>query len=258
MQVMSLVFMRMFAGMLTEQILPTVIRILKSRKWTPFQSESISDLSPYDSTFAQRNFTRTDFKQVLLNVRRKRMENNTQIRDYLEVIMIFGLVSMFSVAFPLVSLLAFVYVFVELKLDLWKYLSVMQRSVGDTSTRGIENWQGILEFLSFCAIMFNCVLLLKLPSLKSLLRLGGKASFAVLKICPLDLEKERGRSMNQNQSNCEEDAMNVCGDAGFFIVLIASFGILLMALKILTKVLVEDLPNWVQVHMTNSKMQWIW
>jgi hypothetical protein len=79
-------------------------------------------------------------------------------RQYQEMAFQFGYATLFSVAFPLAPLLAFISNFVEIRVDAWKLLQCTRRP----EPEGIEDigtWYSILDLISTLAVLTNGLLL---------------------------------------------------------------------------------------------------
>ncbi len=87
--------------------------------------------------------------------------------DYLEMVIQYGYVIMFAVAFPITPLLAFVNNYFEFHVDLMKLSSMRRPPLILRSSIGA--WQTCLEILSFIAILTNCYLLTMVSSKISVL-----------------------------------------------------------------------------------------
>ncbi|RHY47866.1 hypothetical protein DYB34_000033 [Aphanomyces astaci] len=76
--------------------------------------------------------------------------------DYTEMLIQFGYVSFFSIAFPLAPLLAFVNNVVSLRVDAFKLCHTTQRPRADKAS-GIGIWFPVLQMMSVVAVITNCL-----------------------------------------------------------------------------------------------------
>ena len=82
------------------------------------------------------------------------MPENPIIYDYCELIVQFGFVTLFSSAFPLAGIFAFLNNLVELRRDGRKYTKYTQRPV-PRRARGIGIWQPAFKFMAHFSILTN-------------------------------------------------------------------------------------------------------
>jgi hypothetical protein len=76
--------------------------------------------------------------------------------DYLEIVLQYGYVTMFVVAFPLAPALALLNNVFEAKVDLFKLTECRRPTILQRSTIG--SWQSCMEFISFLSVITNCYL----------------------------------------------------------------------------------------------------
>jgi anoctamin-8 len=76
--------------------------------------------------------------------------------DYTEMLIQFGYVSFFSIAFPLAPLLAFLNNLVELRTDAFKVCHAKQRPIAHKAS-GIGIWFPVLQLMSVLAVLTNCL-----------------------------------------------------------------------------------------------------
>ncbi|XP_055956117.1 anoctamin-8 isoform X2 [Patella vulgata] len=77
--------------------------------------------------------------------------------DYMEMVIQFGYVTLFSSAFPLAALCAFINNIIEIRSDAFKLCTNHQRPFGKrVSTIGI--WQDVMEIMGVIAVIVNCAL----------------------------------------------------------------------------------------------------
>jgi len=81
----------------------------------------------------------------------------TTFDDFDEMVVQYGYVTLFVVAFPIAPLAALINNYVEIRLDAKKMLSLSQRPK-PAGALGIGTWLGILEVLSFISIITNTII----------------------------------------------------------------------------------------------------
>ena len=77
--------------------------------------------------------------------------------DYLEIVIQYGYVTMFVVAFPLAPALALLNNIFESRVDLFKLTECRRPALQQRSNIG--SWQYCMEFISFLAVITNCYLI---------------------------------------------------------------------------------------------------
>jgi len=77
--------------------------------------------------------------------------------DYLEIVIQYGYVTMFVVAFPLAPALALLNNVFESKVDLFKLTECRRPALQQRSNIG--SWQHCMEFISFLSVITNCYLI---------------------------------------------------------------------------------------------------
>lgn len=79
-------------------------------------------------------------------------------KDYLEIFVQFGYVTLFSSAFPLAAACALVANVIEIRSDAFKFCYVFQRPFGQRA-QGIGAWQDAMELMGVISIIVNCALI---------------------------------------------------------------------------------------------------
>jgi anoctamin-8 len=79
-------------------------------------------------------------------------------KDYTEILVQFGYVTFFSVAFPLAPLLAFLFNLVEIRADAHKLCYVKQRPLARKAS-GIGVWYSCIWFIAVLSVLTNCALI---------------------------------------------------------------------------------------------------
>lgn len=82
--------------------------------------------------------------------------SNILIDEYLELIIQFGFVTLFVVAFPLAPLFALINNLIEIRLDAWKFLSKHKRPIPHKAS-DIGIWSDIISAVSYIAVLTNAV-----------------------------------------------------------------------------------------------------
>ncbi|CAF0946662.1 unnamed protein product [Adineta ricciae] len=80
------------------------------------------------------------------------------IDEYLELVIQFGFVTLFVVAFPLAPLFALINNLVELRLDAWKFLSKYKRPIPFKAS-DIGIWSSIFSAVSYLAVLTNAIII---------------------------------------------------------------------------------------------------
>lgn len=82
----------------------------------------------------------------------------TPLDDYMEMVINYGYVVMFSTAFPIVPLLALFMASSELRIDAWKLVNLCRRPYPDVAD-GIGVWYKIIQTISFVGALTNTAIL---------------------------------------------------------------------------------------------------
>lgn len=85
-----------------------------------------------------------------------RLQEYDTFQDYTEMIIQFGFVTFFSMAFPLAPLVALISNFVEIRADAFKLCYNTQRP-SSAKAGGIGVWFRVLQLMSLAAVVTNCV-----------------------------------------------------------------------------------------------------
>jgi anoctamin-10 len=97
-------------------------------------------------------------RQDLLENYQVSIELDGTIQDYMELMIQYGFLAMFSLAFPLAFLLAFVNNIIEIQVDKAKILRFTKRPIPKVAA-SIGSWQQIVELISFSSIFANAGLI---------------------------------------------------------------------------------------------------
>ncbi|XP_064100858.1 anoctamin-8-like [Macrobrachium nipponense] len=134
-------------------------------------------------------------------------------KDYLEIFVQFGYVTLFSSAFPLAAACALVANVIEIRSDAFKFCYVFQRPFGQRA-QGIGVWQDAMELMGVISIIVNC----------ALIGLSGQ----IQQIYP---------DITTNQT----------------ILVIVVLEHLLIALKFGISYAIPDVPEWVEVNIAREE-----
>jgi len=77
--------------------------------------------------------------------------------DYLEMVMTYGYITLFASAFPFGSTLTCIFIWLELRQDVFKIENLHKRPFS-RKAHDIGSWASALEFLTFMSIFTNLVL----------------------------------------------------------------------------------------------------
>ncbi|XP_041852286.1 anoctamin-10 isoform X2 [Melanotaenia boesemani] len=99
--------------------------------------------------------------------------------EYIELLVQFGYLSLFSCVFPLTAVLLLLNNLTEIRTDAYKICRLFRKPFSPpVANMGV--WQTAFEILSFVSVVSNCWLLLLSPRLQKLCREGGMSSTNVL------------------------------------------------------------------------------
>jgi len=86
-------------------------------------------------------------------------ESTDSIRtEYEEIVIQFGFLALFGVAFPLAPLFAWINNIIEIRSDAFKYIKTLQRPVG-CQAQDLGMWEKIMTILSFIAVLTNAIII---------------------------------------------------------------------------------------------------
>lgn len=78
--------------------------------------------------------------------------------DYMEVVISYGYVILFSAAFPLVPLIAYICNSLELRIDAWKLCNLTRRPHPDVAG-SIGMWGSIMRFICYAGAITNTAII---------------------------------------------------------------------------------------------------
>lgn len=91
--------------------------------------------------------------------------------DYLEMIVQFGYVTLFSAAFPLAGICALLNNLIEIRSDAFKVTVTCQRPFGGAPCRNIGSWQQVMSVTTYLAVIVNCALLARLGHIEEIIKM---------------------------------------------------------------------------------------
>uniref|UniRef100_A0A3Q0RB70 Anoctamin n=1 Tax=Amphilophus citrinellus TaxID=61819 RepID=A0A3Q0RB70_AMPCI len=104
--------------------------------------------------------------------------------EYIELLVQFGYLSLFSCVYPLTAVLLLINNVTEIRSDAYKICNLFRKTFSPpVANMGV--WQTAFEILSFVSVVSNCWLLLLSPRLQELCREGGLSSTNVLLLAVL-------------------------------------------------------------------------
>lgn len=135
--------------------------------------------------------------------------------DYLEMVIQFGYATLFSCAFSLAPILAYVSNYIEIRVDAWK-LTMAKRRPMPRGAEDIGTWQDIMDSMSVISVVTN---------------------FAIICFASNILEHYTGKSNAQMKVMC-------------FIV----FEHIALAIKYSIKAIIDDVPPEVQIQLQRQEL----
>lgn len=157
-QVMSLMITRATLGQFMELIMPFIISCFKrvSSRWrsrrhpstttTPEEARTPNSTSP--ATGVENRYVQES----------KLSEYESTLDDYNELVIQFGYITLFGLAFPPACAISLLNNWIEVRTDAFKVLRLCQRPPADDAA-DIGAWYYILEFLNFLSVVTNVGLL---------------------------------------------------------------------------------------------------
>ncbi|KAH8387323.1 hypothetical protein KR093_006431, partial [Drosophila rubida] len=132
---------------IVEMLIPYLMRTAKelNQNYGWFKRHSEQKLVPSTNQFTE------DFNLLPA-------ENNSLYAEYLEMVIQYGFITLFSLAFPLAPLLALINNVVELRLDAIKMLRFVRRPVG-MRARDIGVWHSIMSVLTHIAVASSAMII---------------------------------------------------------------------------------------------------
>ncbi|XP_017055360.1 anoctamin-6 isoform X2 [Drosophila ficusphila] len=131
---------------IVEMLIPYLMRTIKELSYRHgwYKSHEDQRLVPYNQFTEDYNLLPA--------------ENNSLYVEYLEMVVQFGFITLFSLAFPLAPLLALLNNVLEVRLDAIKMLRFLRRPVG-MRARDIGVWQGIMTVVTRIAVASSAMII---------------------------------------------------------------------------------------------------
>ena len=150
---LSTIFATNFALNFLELGIPWFSNKFKAWKEKRKLKKMTLDSMPLDRSASRRRETMTYTEEQAA------MSNySSTIEDYMELIIQYGYVVMFSSAFPLIPLLALVLCVVEIRVDAIKFVDLKRRPFPH-GRESIGQWNSIISLLSMLGVFFNAAIL---------------------------------------------------------------------------------------------------
>ena len=191
---------------------------------------------------------------------------------------------MFSSAFPLAPVIFCIYNFVEMKLDIVEYTSNVTRGFGER-VNGIGAWLGIFEFLSIISAVVNCFTIVVVSkNLHEVAYIGGSAisgaslcfgstrgesvvnesAYRILSSAGADLIPSDENNTSNQCIDCLTKTMpqfnsyanTWCLTGMVVIMMVVLFEHVLVVLKLVLRIYIEDMPPWVR-KFSHSSQQFV-
>jgi len=137
-----------FLGMVQPWVLQQIALYLENRKLKKQGNDKI-----------ERSFMERQSKMYIY-------DQETQVADFLELIIIAGYVLMFGVLAPMTSIIAMLFFVVRLRVDAWKLIVVYRRPY-PMNASGIGEWKSVIKTLTWIGMAVNVAVIclqLKWPS----------------------------------------------------------------------------------------------
>lgn len=156
--VSSIVITKATLDQLLELVIPMIIiagkRCMLLMQWVISRSEGSSEIrrALIGSSNSVHNNDAIDIKEAGLNT----FENT--VEDYGELVIQYGYITLFSLAFPLTSFVFLLTNMIEGRTDAFKYLFLNNRAPADTAY-SIGRWKSMLKFTMISGILMNSILL---------------------------------------------------------------------------------------------------
>ncbi len=156
--VSSIVITKATLDQCLELIIPMAIIAIKRGvllvQWVISRSEGTSEMRTalIGSSSSVRNSDASDIKESGLNT----FENT--VEDYGELVIQFGYVALFSIVFPMSSVVFLLTNMIEGRTDAFKYLFLNNRAPADNAS-SIGRWKSMLRFTMVCGVLMNSLLL---------------------------------------------------------------------------------------------------
>ncbi|KAH8397905.1 hypothetical protein KR222_006049, partial [Zaprionus bogoriensis] len=147
MQLVIIMVGKQAVNAIVEMLIPYLMRTIKemNQNYGWFKRHSEQKLVPSTNQFTE------DFNLLPA-------ENNSLYAEYLEMVVQYGFITLFSLAFPLAPLLALINNVVEVRLDAIKMLRFVRRPVG-MRARDIGVWHSIMTVVTHIAVASSAMII---------------------------------------------------------------------------------------------------
>ena len=175
-------------------------------------------------------------------------------QDYSSLVIQFGFVSMFSVAFPPAPLLCLLFNTCELRYVASNHLRTNRRAIA-RGTAGLGMWLTLVEVLSMCAVVTNCTILYYSSS--TLRDFINALSGTLRSSCHPLTSAEIARSMdafragapgaltNETAAQMHTMMQDTCADASMAALFAVAIEHAFIMLKLLLRAFIADKPHYV-------------
>ncbi|XP_003744254.1 anoctamin-8 [Galendromus occidentalis] len=211
-QLAALLITRQVVGNIKESLVPYIVETLCLAEMTSRRRASAVESNAQDQTHSD---TAPDAGPSQAEVEAAMYRYDGTFEDYLEMFIQFGYVVLFSSAFPLAALCAFVNNVVEIRSDAFKLCAIFQRPFGQPA-ENIGTWQDAMEIMGMLAVVVNC----------TLVGLNGQLT----RMWP---------SLGKLET----------------IIIVVIVEHLLLLLKFAIAFAIPDVPHWVQIEMAKAEFQ---
>ncbi|XP_054168179.1 anoctamin-8-like [Oppia nitens] len=100
--------------------------------------------------------------------------------DYLELIIQFGYVMLFSSTFPLAAVFALFNNLIEIRSDAFKLCVLYQRPFGGHRVQNIGQWEDVLNAIAYIAIIVNCALIVKTKQISKITAIEDEVQLVLI------------------------------------------------------------------------------
>lgn len=110
------------------------------------------------------------------------MRYESTFDDYLELIIQFGYIMIFSSTFPLAAVCALINNIIEIRSDAFKICVVHQRPFGGHLVRDIGLWEDIMNAMVYMAIIVNCALIAKNKQISKIVGIEDDVQLVIISV----------------------------------------------------------------------------
>ena len=136
------------------------IFMLKYRAWKERKAAKKNMLHSADLSIVAVALAAKSGNAKISNTELQQLKNEYEspLEDYMEIVIQYGYIVMFSASFPLAPLLCLLMGIIEVRVDAYKLTDLTRRPIPNQA-HGIGNWMQILRFLSFAGIFTNATII---------------------------------------------------------------------------------------------------